>query len=99
MVFVNIILVLLCIVALVGGYTAIKLLRLTRNIDKKVKLKFTISDSDSNVDVILAKFNSPINLNKQIMLTNTLKVLSKEEPKQLSEDSKQENYVEPYALI
>lgn len=101
MVVLDIILVLLFIVALVGGYTAIKLLQRTRNLNKKIKIKFTISERDSITDIIfnIDKINTPIDLNKKIVLTNKSKDCSKEPCKQSSEISKQEKYVEPYALI
>lgn len=101
MVVLDIILVLLFIIALVGGYTAIKLLKRTRNLNKKIKLKFIISDGNNIADIIsnIDKINAPIDLNKNIVLTNKSKDCSKEECKQSSEISKQEKYVEPYALI
>lgn len=97
MVVLDIILVLLFIVALIGGYTAIKLLQRTRNLNKKIKIKFTISEGDNIADIIsnLDNINTPIDLNKKIVLTNKLKGCSKEECKQSSE----KKHVEPYALI
>lgn len=101
MIVLDIVLVLLFIVVLVGGYTAIRLLQLTRNMNKKIKSKVIFLEKDRIADIIsnIDDVKTPIDLNMKIVLTNKSKDCIKEECKHSSEIPKQEKYVEPYVLI
>lgn len=100
MVVLDIILILLLIVALAGGYTAIRLLQLSKNMNKRIKSRFTILDRDNIADIIINdEINTPIDLNKKIVLSDKSKDCGKEKCKHTSKISKQEKSVEPYALI